>query len=100
MKLTSTMVFDFQLIEEQGKKSGVKGREALTGEFYILKNGEIIGGLSVSNYYGEQCVSIETPDANFTIDEWIIFVSEMKERFLLEGSQPIMMNKYPQSFAM
>lgn len=95
MKLTSTMVFDFQLIEEQNQKSGVKEKEAMNGEFYILENGEVIGGLSVSMYGGERYVSVETPDTNFTIDEWVAFISEMKDRFQLNGSQSIMMNKYP-----
>jgi hypothetical protein len=100
MKLTSNVEFDFKLINGQEKTDGVEEKEVMNGEFYIVENGEVIGGLSISTYLGDRYVSAETPDINFSIDEWVAFLSKIKERFDLDGSQSIMMNKFPQSFAM
>jgi hypothetical protein len=101
MELTSKKAFDFQLIQAQSSAKNEK--EVMNGDFYILESGEVIGSLSVTNITGERYVSAETPDVNFTIDQWVVFIEQIKERFQLEGSQRFMVNKYPhalEQFAM
>lgn len=92
MGLTSKKAFDFVLIEGQNQE-----QESLDGDFFIMSGEACIGELSVSSMYGKRSVSAETPDVNFTIEEWIIFMAVIKERFQLENTQEVMINRYPSS---
>lgn len=92
MELTSKKAFDFVLIEGQNQE-----KESLDGDFFIMSGEACIGELSVSSMYGKRSVSAETPEVNFTIEEWIVFMALIKERFQLENVQEVMINRYPSS---
>lgn len=92
MGLTSKKVFDFVSIQ-----GNTQNEEVLEGDFYIMSGESCIGELSVSPMYDKRTVSAETPDVNFTIEEWLVFMEMLKERFKLEDSQEVMVNRYPSS---
>lgn len=92
MGLKSKKAFDFVLIEGQKQE-----KESLDGDFFIMSGEDCIGELSVSSLYGKRSVSAETSDVNFTIEEWIVFMKLIQERFHLENEQEVMVNRYPAS---
>lgn len=94
MELTSEKVFNFMKVEGQETET-----KSLDGDFFIMNGDECIGEVSVSTMYGSRNVSAETPDTNLSIVEWMTFLIQLKERFQLEDTQEVMMNKHPASFA-
>lgn len=92
MRLASQKVFDFVSIQGEHQS-----QESLDGDFFIMNGEQCIGELSVCSTYGRCSVSAETPDINLTIQEWLVFMESIQERFNLEDSQEVMINRYPSS---
>lgn len=99
MELTSVNGFDFKLINKQMENSSETSKQ-INGDFSILHNGNSVGLLTVTSFYDSSQVSMEVPEVNFSISEWLSLLNLVKQVFQLKDTQSIMMNKYPQSFEM
>lgn len=100
MELTSTTGFDFKLIHKQKMETTSENDQQVNGDFSILHNGNTVGLLTVTSFYDRSQVSMEVPEVNFSISEWLSLLNLVKQVFQLKDTQSIMLNKYPQSFEM
>lgn len=65
------------------------------GDFEILYYGKSIGYISIATAFDSQYVSVDTPDVNFSLKDWICFLTLIQETFNISDAQKIMVNKYP-----
>jgi hypothetical protein len=103
MNIATEMEFDFKLVDEGIKEEwlerGVQENEVMEGEFFILEKGKNIGVVDVNTFNGIKYVSVNIPEVHFTVEEWISFMNQVKERFRLPSYQEIMVNVHPTSYA-